>query len=224
MTGETNWASRKGVIHLQNRRRDRNYSIRLQHRAGQCRRFQKIPGAALAGANPHSRNADGFRQAHIRIAIADHDGLVRPKVKIPHRRFHHARRGFATVAAFVRPVGAMIDGGDVYLLLGQHLPQTAVDAFERFLIEKAARYSGLVGDKHQGEAFVAQQAHAFKGAGRKFDFVGVAQIDLVDDHRAIAIEQRNFFLNVFFHPVCFPSRAFARPVRHGDGSRQPFPP
>ena len=71
----------------------------------------------------------------------------------------------------------------------QHGPQPVMNLFEPRRIEIAPRNSRLIGDHGQRESGVPQQSQTFNRAWRKFNSVWIAQVDLVDDDRPVAIDE-----------------------------------
>ena len=66
-----------------------------------------------------------------------------------------------------------------------------MNLFEPRRVEISARNSRLIGDQDQRKSGVPQQSQPLNGARRKLDSVRIPQVDLVDDDRSVAIDERN---------------------------------
>src|SRR5271170_2581906 len=68
-----------------------------------------------------------------------------------------------------------------------------MNLFEARRVEIPARDPRLVGDQDQRKSGVPEQSQPLNRAWRKLDSVRIAQVDLVDDDRPVAIDERNPF-------------------------------
>ena len=66
-----------------------------------------------------------------------------------------------------------------------------MNLFEPRRVEISARDSRLIGDQDQRKSGVPQQSQPLNRARRKLDSVRIPQVDLVDDDRSVAIDERN---------------------------------
>jgi hypothetical protein len=148
-------------------------------------RAVRLPG------HPQSDDAGRRRRAHIGVAVADKDGLIRPKPQVPHRAFHHSRRRLAAIAAIVGAVRTDVDCFQSQSLGRQHGLEPAMNLFEPRRVEISARDSRLIGDQDQRKSGVPQQSQPLNRTRRKLDSVRIPQVDLVDDDRSVAIDERN---------------------------------
>ena len=167
-----------------------------QKDAGATGRLEEIGRGAdcggLAGArHPQAGDARRRRRAHIGVAVADEHRLIRAEPKIAHRAFHHSRRRLAAIAAIVRAVRTDVDRLQPQALRRQHGLEPVMNLFEPRRVEIPARDPRLVGDQDQRKSGVPQQSQPLDRAWRKLDSVRIPQVDLVDDDRPVAIDERD---------------------------------
>ncbi len=73
--------------------------------------------------------------------------------------------------------------------LGLNSPMSFIEILER---DETASDSRLIGNDDELKTFVPQQAQCFENIWQIFDLIGIVEIDLVDNQRAVAIEKYRF--------------------------------
>lgn len=122
--------------------------------------------------------------------ISDHPATLPVELMLRDHFQDEPWGGFSVSGGLIRSFWCDADTGEEIVTESKQLEHALIDSLDRRECEPAAAYAGLIGKKEEEEAGLTGLAQGFDDPWEQFDLGGLMQVGLVDDHRAVAVEEQ----------------------------------
>jgi hypothetical protein len=150
---------------------------------------------AMTRRHQNSPGADRTREIQITTFVSDHEGSAGDEIEISRGGIDHPGKWLSAGAPGLGTMGAHVPPGHFDSFIGEQLREPDPHGFGLIEGEIAASDSRLIGDDDQGRVS-RHGSQSCGGAVEQDDLIGIGEIVLFFDDRAVAVEEYRGSLHV----------------------------